>query len=55
MPDNAETNQRGWIVSTAHDWRGDGAVLVCIRCGSRDRGSRCIPHHESATSGYLPE
>jgi hypothetical protein len=50
-----------WIVSRAHDWRGNHDY-VCVRCGQKrdsakalSEGERCIQHYESATSGFKAE
>jgi hypothetical protein len=50
---------RKTIQSTAHDWVLALPVrlnkLVCVRCGSADPESRCVPHREFASSGYRAE
>jgi hypothetical protein len=52
------------MISTAHEWvqkNGDAKRVICTRClveaqiGKWHITPRCLPHHESEKSGYLPE
>ena len=56
-----EKTPDGSIVSKAHDWRDwKDNIVICARCKASTKiGNwdipRCIPHYESAGSGFEDE